>query len=252
MDTGKVIDKVRKLRRHAESAQQLGNEAEAQAFAARVQEMLTTHKLSLSEVEWDADVSKSTVIERTVGYAEEFKFKKARILWEEKLAGIIAQAHFCRLCVGTKTNHLTFVGTEQDTEVCEFAFVTLHRLAAIISEREYCKYFWECDRQGQVHLARGYKANFLLGFLVRLRQRLDEQRERTQASSSLALTRLSTAITKVNRYFSEHYEQPGKMSRPLKHKVPVNSAGYDRGVQVADGVNLNRPVEGSPETRRLA
>jgi len=40
-DVETIIDKLRKLRAHAESAQKIGNEAEAQAFAAKVQELLS-------------------------------------------------------------------------------------------------------------------------------------------------------------------------------------------------------------------
>lgn len=42
----KTLDKVQKLHAHAESAKELGNEA----FAAKIQELLTAYKLSMAEV----------------------------------------------------------------------------------------------------------------------------------------------------------------------------------------------------------
>ena len=40
-DTERIIDKVRKLQAHADSAAEIGSEEEAEAFAAKVQELLT-------------------------------------------------------------------------------------------------------------------------------------------------------------------------------------------------------------------
>ena len=51
MTRDKMIDRIQKLLAHADSAKKLGNEEEAQAFAAKVNELLLKHKLSMSSVE---------------------------------------------------------------------------------------------------------------------------------------------------------------------------------------------------------
>lgn len=47
-DREKILEKLRKLQAHADSAAEIGNEAEAEAFAAKVQELLTAYKISFA------------------------------------------------------------------------------------------------------------------------------------------------------------------------------------------------------------
>lgn len=48
-----IIEKLRKLIAMEQSARSIGSLAEAEAFASKVQELLSKHKLEMSEIELD-------------------------------------------------------------------------------------------------------------------------------------------------------------------------------------------------------
>ena len=54
MATDQIIEKLRKLIAHEQSARTIGNIAEAEAFASKIQDLLTAHKLDMSEVDFQA------------------------------------------------------------------------------------------------------------------------------------------------------------------------------------------------------
>lgn len=91
----KVIDKVQKLHAHAESAKKIGNEAEAQAFAAKVQELLTQYKLSMSDVEFARRDDEDPIDQAEVNLTKHgFRTKQVRIEWQEMLAAVIGRSSF--------------------------------------------------------------------------------------------------------------------------------------------------------------
>jgi hypothetical protein len=49
-----LIDRLQKLIAHERSSRDIGNTAEAEAFAVKIQTMLTQHKLTMSDVEFEA------------------------------------------------------------------------------------------------------------------------------------------------------------------------------------------------------
>ena len=127
-DRDKVIDKVIKLHAHAESAKALGNEEEAEAFAAKVQELLTAYKLSQSDLR-----DKSKVVEEPINVTT-VRFDNrtgSRVAWSEHLAGIVCPAYYCKSFVLTGTNALGVIGQETDRQVCCCMLVTLARLIVI-------------------------------------------------------------------------------------------------------------------------
>lgn len=51
--TESVMELLAKLMRHEQSAREVGSLAEAEAFASKVQAMLTKHKLEMSEIKFE-------------------------------------------------------------------------------------------------------------------------------------------------------------------------------------------------------
>lgn len=248
----KVIDKLRKLNAHAESAAKLGNEAEAQAFASMVQRLLLEHKLSMTDVEWEQREAEEPVERRYVDFEKHgLRNKKARVPWTEKLANIVARAHDCRmLLAGRHTNRVVFVGARSDVQQCEYTFIVLVRLAERVAERAYVKYFYECQAASDVTLARGFKINFLWGFLVRLQERLEAERSATRAgATTLALVHVSKALARVDR---ETDRIAGCMMPRIHIRLSENMAGTLEGRAAADRVELHRGVESRRAAPQLA
>ena len=56
----KLIDKLKKIKAHADSAEKIGNEEEAYAFAAMLQKLLAKHNLDMSQIEWEEKKQQAT------------------------------------------------------------------------------------------------------------------------------------------------------------------------------------------------
>lgn len=246
-DVETIIDKLRKLRAHAESAQKIGNEAEAQAFAAKVQELLSKYKLSMSQVEYEARDEKDPIAEERVNWeAHGFKQKRQRIAWVEILASIVARAYYCRILIAPGSNTIWFVGRNEDRKMAEFMLVTLIRFLdgegkyySGLAGQEYVKFYNECKARGCVEESRGFREAFLRGFITRLSKRFDDELRRVSAevSTSTAIIRVSNALAEVDRYMEKFKDHASSV-----HMNRSNVEGYARGRAAADRVNLKPNV----------
>ena len=105
----KVIDRIKKNLRMAESAEQLGNVHEAEAFAAMAQKMMLLHQVEMSDLELatqdreDPMGTEYFCIAKAAGW-KPFREKK-REDWLMTLVRAICHAHHCRFWYvpGTKT-----------------------------------------------------------------------------------------------------------------------------------------------------
>lgn len=229
----KVIDKIRKLRRHGESARAIGNLREAEAFAARAQELLLQHKLSEEVV----DAPEEGFIGLHVP-PEEYgqKESRRRVIWSEVLADAVARAHFCALAIVPGSNQYHFVGLRHDLEVAGYVFCVLARTARRLAADEasaarvlYRRYdlTWPGTKK--------FADSFCVGFVGAISKRYREQRERTDVvqAHALILRRGEEAVTAFLK------EIAGGEARPLK--VPeLDEIAARRGCAAGEAVRLDQ------------
>lgn len=253
--TDKLLDKIKKLNAHAESAAQIGNEAEAQAFAAAVQRLLVENKLSMTEVELHAQDQANPFQHEAMDWAAyDLPKKQKRVWWSENLGSLVARHNFCKQLIHMHCNRVSFIGRREDVKICEYTFATLYKLAEKVSDGEYVKFFYECREQGNVTRARGFRASFLEGFISRLGARLaSEQKkiyEENQVGSGNALLRLDQHKVQLNKFIQEVF--PGSRGVELKQGTGHNFEGYQRGRQSADRLELRKGLDKPvSEARRL-
>jgi hypothetical protein len=233
----KVIDKIRKLHAKAESCEKIGSQAEAEAFAAMVNQLLIRHNLSMASVEWAQRNEEDPIIKEWVDFqAYNIDIKYRRVQWSEQLASLICQAHFCKLLLSNNSNQLCFVGHKTNREVAEYLFVTMYRLATVLSEKAYVAYFYECRGNGDVTLARGFKSAWLYGFLQGLRERFDQERKAVNVPvNSSALVKVNQTLGMVEKWLNQNIK--AKMARGL-NQFKFNNEGVKRGKQAAADVSL--------------
>lgn len=233
----KVIDKIRKLHAKAESCEQIGNQAEAEAFAAMVNQLLIRHNLSMASVEWAQRNEEDPITKAWLDFqAYNIELKHRRVQWSEQLASLICRAHFCKLLLSLSSNRLCFVGHKSNRDVAEYLFVTMYRLATVLSEKAYVAYFYECRGNGDVTKARGFKSAWLYGFLQGLRERFDQERKAVDVPvNSTALVRVNQTLAVVDNWMKENVK--AKMARDL-NQFKFNNEGIKRGKQAAIDVSL--------------
>lgn len=272
-DRDKIIDKIQKLKAMADSANAIGSEAEAQAFANMFQKMLLEHRLEMSDIEFQAFEKEQPIEKKWVDYRQYpgMKFKKRRSGWMEDLAGIIARAHFCRLLVSQGSNIITFVGRADDIKVVEYMFVTLVRSVEKMADDAYAKFSIQCvnecegcGKKKEEHRGkgdtkycldggmfepnwtkcRGYRPAFIESFIMRLSRRYYEERQR-QESVTTALVRFDRSDKAVEEFLKDV-----KDARDLKAPKIINRYGAKHGREAADKINLQPNVLTEEEKKK--
>lgn len=249
MTTESLLDKLRKIKAHAESAAKIGSEAEADAFTSMLQRLLLKHKLEMTDIEVAEQNAAEPVDEFSVDW-DDVKVRNTRIGWIEVLAGHIARAHFCRILVVKGSSHITLVGRKSDAKVAEYMLVTLVRAIESMAAKEHAQYAWLCYKKtGSTYGARGFKASFINAFISRIIERLEEERRTAEAATSTALMRFNSAAAAVDSYINDKFKSRVKGA---KMNGSANFAGAKRGRAAADAINLRTTgIESSSRTGEL-
>lgn len=135
MSVDKIVDKLRKLIAHEKSARSIGNLHEAEAFAARIQEMLEEHKLGMDEIEYaereaGEPIDWEPVDASEIDHKEVYNRKRLKVYWQQQLAMTIAAVNGCEIvnASGFKGSRFFFVGRTSDRQLCKILYIYLVEL----------------------------------------------------------------------------------------------------------------------------
>lgn len=240
-EKSKLLSKLAKLKAAQEGEAKLGNEEAAQAFAAKLNDMLLQHELTMSDVEWAATHDDEMV--ELGADLEKHGIKRARVrcAWQEALASVVAEANMCQVIVRKGTNRVAFVGTRAHAAIAEYSFCVLARAADDLSRKAYNKKFYGLKNSGQdVAGARGYRASWLTAFVTRLYWRFREERLRAGSNAGAALVRLDTAALRAAA--EAERRTGGRTANSGKLKAP-NQAGRVDGTLAANEVELRKGLQ---------
>lgn len=244
-----ILEKLRKLNARAESAAEIGNEAEAQAFAAKVQELLTAYKLSQADIRAGESKPDEPINITYVKWADLGENpRKVRVAWTERLGHFVAQAYYCDWVICGWGGHIGFfVGAETDRKIAVYMYVTLGRFLRKLVEKEYAAAWKRAEAAGDVTLCRGFKAGFTYGFLTRLKERFDDEL-RPKADAPLSNSLAIVAVRKNSLAKVTEWEKDNLNLRPVRGTSLNDGSGEGRarGKAAANGVNLNnKGIEGT-------
>lgn len=237
-DKSKIIDKLKKLINQAEGAQEIGSVEEAKKFAAKVQELLDKHNLSLTDIEIAAEN------ESPVGLVLHSVFPQIYALWQELFLGTVARLNSCLIVSTGKPNtkrHIAIVGRQQDQllvfEIYKY-FETLCRHLAdrglkvaqsgIGYRRARKKRRWSVK----------YKDSFSTGFCGQLSMRMIKLHEESMqgAESSNAMIHVGTKLKDAEDWMYKNLKPENKPRRLAASKL--NGDGFFDGVKSANSVAL--------------
>lgn len=244
----KVIERLVKMQACRDGEAKIGNAAAAEAFATAINRMLIEHELSPSDIDYARNDDKDPVIEVPVDFRmHNLDQKRTRVAWQESLARVVARAHLCTFLIRSGSNRIDFVGTKSHAVVAEYAYGTLASAAIILCNQAYHEYGLEGAKEfGGRWTARqpGFKEAWMVAFINRIAERFDEARKAavTEApeGSSVALMRLSGAMTKVNAYIDNRFKGRKGSLGHLSALRSRNSEGSARGRAAADAMAIGR------------
>jgi hypothetical protein len=253
-DRDKLITKLGKIKAHAESAKEIGNEAEAEHFASMLQQLLLRHKLEMTDLEYAAEMQSEPIIEKfpkavyvangrdpSKGhyvYADypDVEITSKPTAWVEMLANIIADHNSCRILVWDRSSKIGFVGHKTNVAIAEYLFITMLRAAHKISDTAAKKFRREWRaKYGVGSTPPGYRESFLTGFIGRINTRLNEQRNQF-GKESLAIVRVNREALEVKSYVDGKYKKTDREAPELK---VFNHQAYRDGQNLANQMDIN-------------
>ena len=248
----KVIDKIEKLLRKAHGTD---SKEEAQAFAAKAQELATRNKLSLSEIEWDEEAPNKQEVGSEYWDPRDYglKHKRARTLWKIRLAEIVARFNECAILSVQGSNRLFVAGAPEDRQVFSHVYVYLYREIESGVNRDYQRHrtqmIDEYGEWGAKRQIKGYRASWRDGFLDAIRTRLKKDRERIveDYESGTALVRLENQLQKAQSYANRR----ARRGSAMRGQRGGNASGRSDGHRAGQRANLNPSVGGSSERKAL-
>lgn len=215
-DRAKVLDKLKKLKAHAQSAHEIKSQEEAAAFANMVQTMIVKHNIEQSELdafELEEELQMNPMKE--IGLKWEFLSKhRQRKAWLENLGMYVAHAHFCEVLIGQGRFALFFVGREAQAEMAVEVFTQLAKTAEKLAQAEYFKHYHEVRGNDAYASIKGFKPAFLQSFVERLGTRYRQKMESLQndISASAGAMVLFKSEMQLLKEFIDNMMAPKKPS----------------------------------------
>ncbi len=263
-----IIDRIAKLLALANSP----NENEASQAAAKAQELLMQHNLSLSDIKTGetGEASSDTRIEKT-----EIDSSGKKVYWKGQIANALARSNFCQMW--WSGNHTVIVGKTHNVAIVkslyDYLVATVERLATegVKSEkRNYQNYLKQIQGTGIDAFTepnwRTWKSSFINGCGGRICDRIFEQKLKMETegipSNPCAAQGFSNNVTglacrqayerefaAIERWKREHGIAISR--RAAGSKARITRDGYTAGQRAGDSISLNRQMNAGASSRLL-
>jgi Protein of unknown function (DUF2786) len=232
----KIIDLLRKLMAQADGEKAVGNMAAAQAFAAKAQELLTKHKLEMSDIEFAAEELNEPVLGEEVSANDVMGLnynyvKRKNDKWVGILLQAIAEANFCKvLRKRTGSNKFALVGRASDRQTTTTLYAYLIKACLEMAPREADMNDATGDNK------RTFISSFKLGFACAISERLQVKRvELKAATSEQGLMRIDQLELATAKKFKEMF--PNTVS--CGGAKFYNRSGFEAGESYGSRVGIN-------------
>ena len=232
-DLDRIVDRVKKLLALSSSQ----NPHEAALAAAKAQELLFKHNLSLAMVEAELPG------DRHARYISDRFDSGGWMDWRRRLLAAVARNNFCRGVSYEGTRDVGIVGEPHNVLVVKhlYAFLVreLIRLAEAAAAGEP-----GLDAEG----ARAWKRSFFLGAVRTIAQRLATQRAHDAAANPQSTALVLRKDQELDEAYQQHFpnlrredeESPRRRERTAR---PRSTDGYRAGVRAGKTIPLNLPLE---------
>jgi hypothetical protein len=180
----KVVELLQKLISHERSARSIGSIAEAETFATKIQTLLIEHKLSMSEVEYEAQAKDDPINSERVKPEQVGMKDGTYVHWLALLCTAVAKSLFCQaIYFHGWPRTMIIIGRDSDRQAAVQMYCHLSKVAVALCEQEFEQYKQsdEYQRSAEIFLplsatSRVWKKSFLLRFANAISHRLNTTR----------------------------------------------------------------------------
>lgn len=226
-----IIELIRRLIAHQESAQAIGSLAEAQAFAEKIQKLLLEHKLDRDAI----DVETEEPYDRQFLKNKDLGAPPYRIdVWAQVLLMAVAKAHFCHIIFATRKRwdkgegQLWVVGRASDREVTKTMFRFLYRACLEMSNKDAWRYAGAA--------AQRYRKSFGAGFAHAIRSRTEDTvKALAESADQRGLVLINKEAEALATYIKSAFD--GLQSSTVRPCV-ASADGYHAGKKYGSEIGL--------------
>jgi len=159
--------KLKKLIDHAESAKQIGNLAEAELFASKVQDLLLKYNLSKKEIiEHQEELEVS-------GIDTDTEVKKAHGNWMAILLNTLCEYNFCKAIFTSskmdKQYQITIIGSYENVEVVSYLYDVLKNQLQRLSTKAFSERVKEFQKNSVYQLSELLNMGIPMGDIKKLK-----------------------------------------------------------------------------------
>lgn len=231
MDENKMIDKIKKLLAKSDSAKELGNTAEAETYAMKVQELLIQHNLEMADLK---EEEKSEIIMEVMDLKDIFNIGKSEGPWITQLIGTLAMYNLCRIIIIGRMsgNKIYIFGEEHNIEVVKYMHDQIVTKVKKLSLKAWSEYRGMEKRNT---FLRGYKSGVVIGITSKLREQQANQMNQYEGMTGLVKVNDHKLNDRINMEF-------GGGLGTAKNRRLSGQDGSNRGFQDGKNMNLSKGI----------
>jgi hypothetical protein len=244
-NTENIIQRIKGLMRHADSAKEMGSLAEAETFTNKVNELLLQYNLEMAEVVATADKQNDQFKNWMYSESISYKDNQSGQRWRLSLVETLCDNNLCSYTFKSGMKTFTVYGHMQNVDTVVWLYnylsIGLLRLAqenhvALPAETKlfYNRY--------------AYLKDFLLGAVRGLGEKMEAQRVASAQANKL------TGLMVINKKaLGEYLDKTNPGIKSVKFKTVEVGSGYRKGLEVGRNYSIGKPLEGNstPEPKKL-
>lgn len=236
-----LIERVKKLLAKAESAKELGNQAEAEAFAAGAQKMMLAYGIEQEELR------KHTGGKIQLKHIEvdlEKYLARHESDWIEHLFGLLSKGNLCYAVLHRSSNKLSIMGQPHNLDLVLYIAEQFIARARVMA-RESFKNNYEGPEKRNTYI-RGFLRGFAQGVGLRLKEEMDRATSNEPQTQGLMVINNNAALT---AFVQQKYPR----LRSSSSSRLSGSGGIAAGVTAGRNTTAHKGVSASTfSQRRLA
>lgn len=255
-----IKDKLRKLIAKEESARDLGNQAEAEAFASKVQQLLLQYELDLGDIKSQtaetieireerftvfakSKISLEMLLNPQSGYKLVDLTVKNESNWIRDLYGIIAHTNFCEILAHGKDPFVVIlIGSDMNREMVHYMVLQLVSKMRNLARKSFSTYEGPDKRNTFIR-------SFLRGCNEGIQTRLMLDRLAADKNQPQVHALIVQKDRMVNDYLSNTYG--GKLGRGKASSKLSSRDGFNRGMETGRTINTKTELKTSGGTKLL-
>lgn len=240
----KIKDKLRKLIAKQESAEKLGNLAEAEAFASKISELMMEYQIELHELQTES--AQNIDIDHTIFFTSDLTARNESD-WIRRLYNACAIGANCKVLYHKGNLYtITIVGDEMSIETLHFMVAQLSVKLRTLARSTYTIY----KKEGKTFDKRNtFIRSFLKGAPFGIKEQLESQRENYRKQEQTAGIVLASDA-RLNDYVSNHFRVGVAKMRNGSSRSGLN-AGFEAGRNIDINKGVGSSARGAGGTKLL-